>query len=178
GEQGRQEMALEMVDPDGRLAQREGRGGPEGGAHQQRAGQARPGGIGDRVDRVEGDARGLADLAHEARQAPDVVARGELRDHAAVALVHRHLGMQRLAEQAGAGVVEGDAGLVAGSLDAEYTHGPILVERPPALAKHGQTQYNRGFCEWECRCRLYESRKTSLSMWPCAASSAPSRRPA
>ncbi len=52
--------------------------------------------------------------------APDVVARGELGHHAAVRLVHRHLRMQRVGQQAASAVVEREAGLVAGGFDAEY----------------------------------------------------------
>ena len=71
-------------------------------------------------------ARSPASLQHALDQrddAPDVVARRELRHHAAVVLVHGDLRMQRVREQAGVRVVHGDAGLVAGGLDAEDAHG-------------------------------------------------------
>jgi hypothetical protein len=55
-------------------------------------------------------------------QAPDVVARCQFRHHAAIGLVHRHLGMHRMAEQAAPGIVERDAGFVAGGFDAEHFH--------------------------------------------------------
>jgi hypothetical protein len=61
-------------------------------------------------------------LCQQRDQAADVVARGQFRHHAAIGFVHRHLGMHRMAEQAAPGIVERDAGFVAGGFDAEHYH--------------------------------------------------------
>ena len=51
-----------------------------------------------------------------------MVARGEFRHHAAIVGMHRHLGMQGMAEQPAFGVVERDASFIAGGFDAEDEH--------------------------------------------------------
>ena len=56
-----------------------------------------------------------------------MVARGQFRHHAAVGLVHRHLRMHGMGEQAALRVVEGDAGFVAGGFDAEDKHGAAIL---------------------------------------------------
>ena len=56
-----------------------------------------------------------------------MIARGQLRHHAAIVGVHRDLGVQRMSQQPCACavlpvLVQRDAGLVAGGLDTEYQH--------------------------------------------------------
>ena len=104
---------------DGRHLEGESQRGGDARAHQQRPGQPRPFGVGDALDVLQGAARFLQHLAGERQHAADMVARGQFRHHAAVFGVHRHLGMQGVGEQAALGVVERDAGFVAGGFDAE-----------------------------------------------------------
>ena len=67
----------------------------------------------------QGAARLLQDLPGQRQHAPDVVARSQFRHHAAVFGVHRHLGMQGVGEQAALGMVQRNAGFVAGGFDSE-----------------------------------------------------------
>src|SRR2546430_7957729 len=92
-----------------------------------------------------------------------MVARGELGHPSAVGVVHADLRMHGVGEQAA--VINRNAGFIAGGLDAEDQHWPILLQFSP-------------FSSPRAGCRQYASRKTSRSRWPCAASSAPWRRPA
>src|SRR5712664_1349171 len=71
-------------------------------------------------------------VAAERHQAPDVVARRKLGHHAAVRLVHGDLGVHPMSQQpAGGAVVKRYAGFVAGALDAEDQHAPILIQFRP-----------------------------------------------
>src|SRR6185369_843182 len=95
----------------------------------------------------------------------------EFGHHPAIGLVHGHLGVHRMGEQAPAGpVIEGQSGLVAGGFHAQHQHG----------GNCGTSGRIRPFSVNRSRektaCRPYASRKTSPSKWPCAASSAPLRR--
>ena len=69
------------------------------------------------------------DALDQRQQAPDVVAGGQLRHHAAVSRVQRDLGVQRVRQEPRLAVVDGHAGLVAGGFDAEDAHGPDYSER-------------------------------------------------
>jgi len=64
----------------------------------------------------------LEQAAGERQQPPDVVARGELRHHAAVVGVQPRLRMQDVPEEPPAVVIERDSGLIAGGFDAEHQH--------------------------------------------------------
>jgi len=115
-------VAFHVVDRDRRLAQRPGQGPRHPGPDQQRPDQARTGGVGDAVDvgqRQPGLGQGLAD---QRGQLADVVAAGQFRHHPAVFGVQRDLAVDRVRQQAitagAGGVVDGDAGLVAGGFDA------------------------------------------------------------
>ena len=55
-------------------------------------------------------------------RAPDMVARRQFRHHAAVLLVHRHLRVQGVGQQAALRVVEREAGFVTGGFDAKNNH--------------------------------------------------------
>ena len=85
--------------------------------------EPRAGGVGDEIDILDPAVRLRERGAGKRQQAADVVARGELRHHAAVERVQLHLRVQRVGEQPVARVVQRHAGLVAGSLDAEDQHG-------------------------------------------------------
>ncbi len=62
-------------------------------------------------------------LAQQRHSAPQVIARGQLRHHAAVWRVQADLAVQRVAEQAALAVVQAKAGFVAGSFEAKDQHG-------------------------------------------------------
>jgi hypothetical protein len=62
------------------------------------------------------------DALGERKDPPHMIARRKLGHDAAVGLVHRDLRVQRMREESTLRVVDGEARLVAGSLDAEYFH--------------------------------------------------------
>jgi hypothetical protein len=125
GEQRRQQMALQMMDADSRLAERVAERTGDARADQQRAGQPGALRVRDRVDVAELETGFGQHALDQRHQSPDVIARCELGHDTAELGVHRHLGMQRVRQQAGFRVVDGNAGLVAGSLDAEDAHGGL-----------------------------------------------------
>ena len=85
---------------------------------------ARPAGrIGHRADVGHADAGFLQHLAGQRRHAPDVVARGQLRHHAPVFLVHGDLGVQGVRQQSAFGADGRDAGFIARAFKAENNHG-------------------------------------------------------
>ncbi len=88
------------------------------GADKQRSRQARPLGIGDRRQLVETSAATPHDLAHQRQQPADVVARRELRHHAAVFIVERDLRVKCMREQTAVAFVQRGAGFVAGSFNS------------------------------------------------------------
>ncbi len=116
-------MAFQVVHAEHRLVQRQAQAAGDRGAHQQGPGQARALGVGDRVDVGERHVGLGQRLLQQGDGAPDMVARGQLRHHAAVLLVHGDLGMQGVGEQAALGVVQGEAGFIAGRFNAENDHG-------------------------------------------------------
>jgi hypothetical protein len=129
-------MALEMMDADQGPVERRSQAAGHRHAGEQRARQPRALGAGHGIDVTQAAAGIGQRLSGERQQPADVVTRGELGHHAAVALVHGHLRMQALGEQALAGAVERDAGFVAGGFDAEHEHGAIVPQpRRPGRPK-------------------------------------------
>ena len=61
-----------------------------------------------------------------------VIARRELRHHAAVGRVQFHLAVDLVREQAGGTVIDGHRGLVAGGFEPQYSH---ALHFPAALFK-------------------------------------------
>ena len=111
-----------VVDAKRRHPPRPGEAPAERGADQQRSDQPRAGGIGHSID-VSGPRAGLLQHPpHQRRQPPDVIARSELRHHAPEFGVDGALRVHGVCEQAARGVVDRDAGLVAGSLDSKDAH--------------------------------------------------------
>src|SRR5262249_35845098 len=92
-------------------------------ADQQRAGEPRTLRVRDRVDVGLRGARALEYVLEQWQRPADVVARRQLRYDAAVFAVHRDLRVQRMGEQAALGIVEREAGFVAGAFYAENEHG-------------------------------------------------------
>ncbi len=122
-ERRRQQVALEVVHPDHRRAQRVAQRARHAGAHQQRPDQAGSRRIGNPVNglqRKSGLRQGLFDHRQEAR---DVVARGQFRHHAAMGGMQRHLAEDPVRDEAALAVIDGDGRLVAGGFDAKDHHG-------------------------------------------------------
>ena len=115
-------MAFQVVDAYGRQAARPGQRLRHAGAHQQRPGQAGSG-RSHRADVGHADAGFLEHLAGQRRHAPDMVARGQLRHHAPVFLVHGDLGVQGVRQQSAFSADGRDAGFIAGAFKAENNHG-------------------------------------------------------
>ena len=121
-------MALEVMDADRRHAEpvRERRG--DARADEQRAGEARTLGVGDRVEVLERHSGAREHALDERQRVPDVVARSELGHDAAVVGVHRRLSVHLLGEEAAHGVVHRHAGFVAGGFDPEHEHPPSVAD--------------------------------------------------
>jgi hypothetical protein len=116
-------VGLHVVDADGRNAQGEGQAAADAAADQQRADQARSGGVGDAVELPQVDTGVGQQRPQQGDGAAQVVARGQFRYHAAVLRVQRHLTVQGVAEQAAPAVVQAETGFVAGTFDAQNQHG-------------------------------------------------------
>ena len=94
--------------------------------------EPRPLGVGDAAQ-VAGSITMLRQQGLDHRQqAPDVVARSQLRHHAAIFGVQRHLRMHMVPEQPRSGLVQGDAGLVAGAFDSQNKH-VLRLQQPGPL---------------------------------------------
>ncbi len=118
-----------MMHANGRNAPGKGHRLRTGRTHQQRANQAGPGGIGDRVD-LRGFTPGLIQhLADERQHAFDVITRGQLRNHATVHAVQVDLTEQRIGQQPLLTVVERDTGFVARSFQPQHQHGLQPLQR-------------------------------------------------
>ena len=116
----RQQVTFHMMHAQRRDAPGEGQGLSAGRTDQQRADQARTGGVGDGID-VGGHAVGLGQyLADQRQHALDVVTGGELRHHPAVDAVQVDLAEQRIGQQAALAVIKGDAGFIAGCFQSQY----------------------------------------------------------
>ena len=116
----RKQMRFHVVDADGGDAEAGGEEAAEGRADHECTDEAGAGGEGNAAEFPRGAACLLEDLCHQRHDLLDVVPGGELRHHAAALGVQFHLAVERLRAQTLVAVVEGDAGLVAGSLDAEH----------------------------------------------------------
>ena len=122
GKQGRQQVAFQVVDAHGRNAQREGEAFGERRAHEQGAREARAFGISDCIEPGQVATCQGKDFACQRHDSPDVVAGSEFGDDAAIFLVHRHLGMQRMRKQTRLAVVQRETGFVAGRFHTEDQH--------------------------------------------------------
>ncbi len=116
-------MALEVMHADDRLRERETECIGDRRADQQRPREARSLRVRDPVEVAQRNAALGKHALRERNDALNVIARRELGHHAAVRLMHRHLRMQRVREEAAAGVVDGEPGFVARGFDAENDHG-------------------------------------------------------
>ena len=122
GEQGREQVAFQVMHGDGGNAQTESQAVRDTGAHQQGAGQARPRRVGDAVKIGRGAVCPREYLAQQGQQASDMVPGRQLRDDPAIRFVQIDLGVQGVGAQAARRVEQSDAGFVAGRFDAENQH--------------------------------------------------------
>ena len=83
-DEGREQVAFEVVDGEEGLAGRGGHRFRGGGAYEQRRGEAGPGGGGEGVDLVDVEPGVPQRLLDQRAEVERVVARGDFRDHAAV----------------------------------------------------------------------------------------------
>ena len=119
----RQQVAFHVVDAEHRHSPCLGEPMRGGRADHQCADQARACGIGDGIDVSGLQLRFVHHLLDQRQQLASVITRRQFRHHAAELGVHGDLAVEGICKQALVRVVDGDAGLVAGSLDAEHTHG-------------------------------------------------------
>jgi hypothetical protein len=118
----REQVALHVVHADRGHAPGPGQAAPDAGAHEQRPDQPGAGRVGHPVE-LAGRGPGVGQHPFNQRQQlAHVIARGELRHHPAELGVQAHLAVERVREQAPPRVDDGNAGLVAGSFDAENPH--------------------------------------------------------
>ncbi len=184
-----EQVALEVVH----AGERQARGGGEGLGHlhadEQRSDQARPAGHADAgqvAQLAAGPAQRLVDHGEGALQ---VVARGELRDHPAVARVQVRLRVHHVGESAAARALarrpvdlhHRGGGLVAARLQAQDAHGPCL--RAFHRVRDGKAQRRRRSQErsaalpaaaggdWPYRDRFATMARTSPANSPCGSSS-------
>ena len=84
-------VPFQMIHRDQRLTKAERQRLRIGHSHQQRSGQSRAYGHGDRLKLVERDARTLHRCAHHRDDVPQVLPRCQLRNDAAIVRMQRHL---------------------------------------------------------------------------------------
>jgi hypothetical protein len=112
-------MPFEVMHRDRRLAQRHASASAK--AHPTSRAPARPGTarVGDGVDVGQRFSAIFERRPQQGHDTPDMVARRQFRDDAAVLGVHRHLRVQGVRQQPGCAVVERDTGFVAGGFNTE-----------------------------------------------------------
>ena len=102
------------------------------GTDQQCPHESWPGGVGNAAEVAGRQTRLVQYLVDQLRGLADVIARGQFRHHAAVLCVQVDLAVQTLGDDSARRVVDGDAGLVAGGLDAEDRPG----QRSSVVGRH------------------------------------------
>jgi len=126
-------MAFEMVDRDQRLArgQRQRLAGDQPDHHP--ADQTRPGGGGDRIDRVEPEARVRQRRFDQGREMLDMSPRGDFRHHPAIRRMRRLLASEAMREDAAVAVDDRCRGLVTTRFQAEDQR--HLASLPPPMRR-------------------------------------------
>ena len=122
--QRRQQMTFQMIDRQRGKTPRAGVGRTQRGADEQRTDQTGTGRIGDGIGRRRGGQRPL----HHRCETAHVIARGQLRHHAAVAAMQFDLTVKFFPDDAVAALIDGNTSLVAGSLNAQYAHVTPIVQ--------------------------------------------------
>jgi hypothetical protein len=121
-----------VMDAERRPTQRGGQRTGDACADEKSAGEPRTARVGNDVDGGQRQAGSIKHFAGERQDASDVIARGQLRDDAAVGSVQVDLAVQRLRDQARYMTIarfdQGNSGLIARCLDTQDLHVPS-VER-------------------------------------------------
>ena len=128
-QQGGQQVRLHVVDGHRRDAPAHGEADADGGAHQQRAHQARTRGVGH-PGQVGRDHPGLGQGGvDQGQELADMVPGGQFRDDAPEGGMGGHLAVQAMAAQPPGRVVHGRGGFVAAGFDAQNDHfGSITLQ--------------------------------------------------
>ena len=95
----RQQMPLQVVHAQHRLAQRSPQRACHASTHQQGPGETRPPGEGHHIHLGQRTPGLRQDLGTKRQHASNMVATGQLRHHTAVGLVHLNLAVQGLRQQ-------------------------------------------------------------------------------
>jgi len=115
-------MPFEVMNADDRFSERKPQRACDARPNEKRAGESRALRVRNPVEILESGARLLQHALGEGNDAPYVVARRKLGDHAAEGFVHCNLRVNRVCEEAAGGVVNRKPSLVAGGFDAEDDH--------------------------------------------------------
>ena len=126
-EKGGQQVPLQVVHAQSRLAQtgrqRAGQARPD----QQRTGQARPPGVGHPVDLAQIERRLLEHLLNQRQGPANMVTTGQLRHDTAIGLMQIDLAVQGLRLEHGkpsaTGIDHSDSGFITARLDSQDNHG-------------------------------------------------------
>ena len=114
------DVSLKMVHGDQRLPEREGQRLGKADAHEQGARQSRPLRDRDGIDGFVSLSRFGQGLPYHRNNRPQVLARGEFRNHSAIRLVRGHLRGHHVRQNLLPRPHHGRARLIAGTLNAEY----------------------------------------------------------
>src|SRR6266550_6130856 len=117
-----------MVDADNRFSERVPERARDARTDQQRPCESRPLRVRDAVEIGERETRFCERSLRQWDNPLYVIARRELGHDAAVSLVHRHLRVQCVSNETALGVVNGDAGFIAGRLKAKDAHVSKTIE--------------------------------------------------
>lgn len=123
GDEGREQMAFEVVDGEKWFAQGAGHGFCGGVADEERRSETGPGGGGEGIDLLHGDARIPQSGLHQRTQDERMIARSQLRHHATVGLVEGDLrGNFRTENARGRAMLtlhDGHCGFIAGGFNGK-----------------------------------------------------------
>ena len=119
---GCQQMALHMVNTNGRHPPGISQRAAKCRAHHQRTDQARPGSISHTINRCFIGIGGCKHLTNQWQQLAHMVARSKLRHHTTILGMHRNLAVQRMRKQAINTVINRHASLIAGGFNAQHSH--------------------------------------------------------
>ena len=127
GQEGRQQMAFQVMNAERRARQRSGQRHGHTGPHQQRTSQTRAARVGHQVDVGLAALRLIKNLLGQGQNAADVVARSQLGHHPAIGRVHVNLAVQGLRQKPGVvprqKLHQRHAGFVARRFNAQKLHG-------------------------------------------------------
>ena len=134
----RKQVSLQVMNTDNRQAGSKSEAPGHRGRNHERTNKARPLCIGDAIELLERNPGFPEDLSDHGQQFPDMVPGRELGYDAAEVSVNSELAVDLVRQETTSVVEHGDAGFVAGSFDAEDTHGLRLQALGARLQACGQ----------------------------------------